>query len=163
MLSLLTDEEKSKIAVMHITGEKDFARFKEMYPSQGIEADVFPYYDNMEELYSKSDLAITRAGAGTLFELALFGLPAIVLPYPHAEGHQEVNACYFEKEGAILLVSERGCTSERLKESVFRLIESPALRIQLNQNLGRLAQPDAAEKLVEVAEELLAEKEPCLA
>jgi len=155
VIAALSDEEKSKIAVMHITGKADFGWFEKMYATQGVEAKVFPYHEQMEELYSTADLAITRSGAGTLSELALFHLPAVVLPYPYAEGHQEMNARSYESEGAILLLSEKGCTPERLKESVFRLMASPELRNQLGRNLARLAKPDASEKLVDMAEELL--------
>lgn len=161
-IQLLSDEEKSKIAVIHITGEKDLSWVETMYLSKGIEALVFPFHERMEEVYPEADLAVTRAGAGTLFELALFALPAIVLPYPHAEGHQEENARYFEKEKAIVRLSEEGSTPEGFKEQVFQLVNSPLLRNRMSQNLERLAKPEASQRLVEIAEELLIEKEPCL-
>ena len=158
----LSDEEKSKMAVFHITGENDLERFKQMYSTERIEAEVFPFYERMEELYSKADMAITRAGAGTLFELALFGLPAVILPYPHADGHQEANAQYFEKQDAVLLIPEHEASPTRLKEAVFELIKSPALRSRLSQNVTRLGQRNASEKLVDTSEQLLS-REACLA
>lgn len=154
-LWLLSDEEKSKIAVIHITGEKDFDGMETMYFSKEIEARVFPFHERMEELYPEADLAVTRAGAGTLFELALFALPAVIVPYPYAEGHQEENARYFEKEGAIIRVSEKGCTPRLLKEKVFQLVNSLPLRNRLSENLKRLAKPEASRRLAEIAEGLL--------
>lgn len=151
----LSREEKSKIAVFHITGEGDFKKFKQMYPSEGIEAEVFSFYNRMEELYSQADIAITRSGAGTLFELALFGVPAVVIPFPHADGHQEANARYFEKEVAISLLTEQEANPANLKDALFELIKSPSLRSRFSQNLTRLAERNASEKLVGVAEELL--------
>ncbi len=159
MLRLLSDEEKSRLAVTHITGEGDLERFKKMYPAIGIEASVVAYHERMEELYSQADLAVTRAGASTLFELALFGLPAIVFPYPHAEGHQEMNARYFERESALVLLSEEKCSPEELRENVFALVHSPELRKKLSRNVRELARPRAADHLVDAVEELLSEKE----
>ena len=154
-------EEKSRMAVIHITGEKDFEFVKTMYLSQGIQAQVFAFYEQMEKLYPQADLGVTRAGASTLFELALFGLPALVIPYPHADGHQDLNARYFEKEGAAWVIPERECTVVRLKEKILKL-SSLETRKRLSQNLRRLARPEASEKLAEVAEELLRAKENCL-
>lgn len=161
-LELLSDEEKSKIAVIHITGEKDFSWIETMYLSKGIQALVFPFHERMEEIYPEADLALTRAGAGTLFELALFRLPAVVIPYPHAEGHQEENARYFEKEGALVRLPEEDSTPARFKDEVWPLVNSMALRNRLSQNLERLARPEASQRLVEVAEELLLPREVCL-
>ncbi len=162
MLQLLSDEEKSKIAVIHITGEKDFGWVETMYLAKGIQALAFSFQERMEEVYPEADLAVTRAGASTLFELALFGLPAVVFPYPYAEGHQEENAHYFEKEGAVVRLSERSSTPVRLKEQVFELVSSVALRNRMSKNLERLARPGASERLVDLAEELLLPREACL-
>ena len=162
MLRLLSDEEKSRLAVTHITGEGERERFQKMYPAIGMRATVFAYREQMEELYSRADLAVTRAGAGTLFELALFGLPSIVFPYPYAEGHQELNARYFERESALVLLSEERCSPEELKENVFALVHSPELRKKLSRNIHKLSRPRAAENLVDAVEALLSEKEVCL-
>ena len=126
-----------------------------MYLNEGIEASVFGFHEKMEELYAASDLALTRAGAGTLFELALFGLPAIVVPYPHADSHQEDNARYFEKEGALVVLKEKEATPERLRGHLLSLVHSPEARRKMSENLKRLARPRAAEDLVRAAEALL--------
>jgi len=159
-LEHFSDEERLKIAVIHITGENDFEFFQKMYLTKGIDSQVFPFYEEMERLYSEADLALTRAGASTLFELALFGIPAVVVPYPFADAHQEVNARYFEKEEALLCVSEDECTPWRLKQSVCELLDSHGLRKRLSENLRRLACRNAAERLVEVAEEVIARSHP---
>ena len=91
-LERLSPEEKQKIAVTHITGKLDFESIKTSYGVLGIVHDIHPFFEDMPQLYQKEDLAVTRAGANTLFELALFGLPGIVIPYPHAGAHQK--ACH---------------------------------------------------------------------
>ncbi len=154
-LGLFSDEEKKGLAVIHITGETDCEVFKAMYPEKGIEALVFPYHERMEELYSDADLAVTRAGAGTLFELALFGLPAIVFPYPYAEAHQELNARYFEEQGGLLIRHESELTPAQFKEEILELMKSQDRRNRMSRQLKELAQPHAAEQLVQTAESLL--------
>ena len=161
VLAQFSDEEKSKLAVIHITGEKDFNVMKAFYENQRIEALVFPFHNRMEEIYPEADLAFTRAGASTLFELALFRLPAIVIPYPHAEGHQEKNARYFENSGALRVFEEKNSTPENLKVAVGELMNSDSLRKKMQEALGRFALSDAAERLVELGEELIREKEVC--
>ena len=160
---LFSDEEKSKLAVTHITGEKDFATLRTMYQNQQIETSLFPFHDRMEELYREADLAITRAGASTLFELAAFGLPAIVVPYPHAEGHQEENARYFEKRGGIRVLPEKNLAPQRLKDAVVEIMNSENLRNQMSHAFTRLALPDAGDQLVELCDEIFVEREPCAA
>ena len=154
-LERFSNEEKRQIAVIHITGRHDYEAVKTMYVEEGIEAHVFDFYERMEEIYSEADIAVTRAGASTLFELALFGLPAVVVPYPHAEGHQEANALYFEERGAAVLVLEKRGASESMKREISGLMYSKSIRSRMSENLKRLARPDATEKLVETADAIL--------
>lgn len=149
-------EEKEKLAVIHITGIQDYEEFKTMYLNEGVEALVYRYHEAMEELFPLADLAITRAGAGTLFELALFGLPALVIPYPYAGGHQELNARYFRDRGGIQLLLEDEAAPDRMRYEAMQLIHSKALREQMSQNLRRLGRPQAADELVMAAEGLSA-------
>lgn len=160
-LAYFTSEEKSRMAVIHITGEKDFKTIQTMYRSAALEASVFPFHPRMEEIYSEVDLAFTRAGAGTLFELALFSIPALVVPYPHASRHQGENAECFEREGAVRLLPESEASPIRLRNEMAGLMNSESLRSQLSEGLKRLARPDAAERLVETACQLLETKESC--
>lgn len=152
---LFSREEKQGLAVIHITGRKEFEGTKKMYFEKGIEALVYPFYERMEELYPEADLALTRAGANTLFELALFGLPAVVIPYPHADGHQELNAESFTRAGGVIHLPQLKAAPGRLKEKISELIRSSELRRQMSENLKRLARPEASDRLAELAEKLL--------
>ena len=125
-----------------------------MYLNEKVPSEVYRFHEQMEDLYAEADLALTRAGAGTLFELALFSLPAIVIPYPHAEGHQELNARFFEKQGALAVLSENEASPEKLKKEISRLMNSHVLRAEMSGRLHQWAYPDAARRLVEAAEEL---------
>ena len=152
---LFSREEKQGLAVIHITGRKEFEGIKKMYFEKGIEALVYPFHEQMEELYPEADLALTRAGANTLFEIALFRLPAVVIPFPYAEGHQELNAESFNRAGGVISLPESKVTPVRLKEKVFELLRSSDLRKQMSERLRGLARPEASRRLAELAEKLL--------
>ena len=116
-----------------------------------LQARVFPFFENMEALYAESDLAVCRAGANTLFELALFRLPAIVIPYPHAGGHQFENATPFVNKQAVLCEPESSLTDERLLKLIRNLKSDEALRTRMASAMQDAATPDAPERLVELA------------
>lgn len=153
--SKFSSEEKKNLAVTHITGKSDFEWVESSYRKNAVQAEVHAFYGKMHELYGRVDMAITRAGANTLFELALFGIPAVVIPYPYAGGHQAENAVYFEKHQALLNQPEATLTSDWLSAKIREFQNNPDLRSQLSLNLSKLAGGDAGAKLVEWTDKLL--------
>lgn len=157
----LSPEERKKIAVIHITGSKDFDWVKGEYSKMQINSKVFPFYAAMQELYAHSDFAITRAGANTLFELALFGLPALVVPFPFAaENHQEINARFFEAQGGIMLEKEESLNSDKLGHILREMME-PSVRRRYSEALKAAAPDDAAQNLAVIASKLLSGETVC--
>jgi len=154
-LMLLSPEETEKIAVIHITGQQDFEKIKKDYSELKFPTHVYPFFDKMHELFPQIDFALTRAGANTLFELALFGVPAAVVPYPHAGAHQKDNADAFEKAGALVLQDESSLSSDLLLRMIRIFISDAGLRQRLSKNIRMLAKPDAAKVLAEKAWALL--------
>ncbi len=152
--SLLLPEEKQKIAVTHLTGKEDFTWVSKKYSDLGIRNEVFSFCDTMEQLYSKADMAITRAGANTLFELALFQLPAVVVPYPHAGAHQQANAAYFASRGAVILKEENTLTAAELLGQILKLKNNPEERRALSASMAGISHSDADSRLAETATNL---------
>ncbi len=149
--SHLSPEEKEEFAVTHITGKTDFEAVSEMYRAESFNARVFPFFEKMEALYAETDLAVCRAGANTLFELALFQVPAIVVPYPHAGGHQLENATEFVNRQAVFCEPESALTDERLISLIRKLKTDETLRARMSSAMKAAAVPDAPERLVELA------------
>ena len=90
----------------------------------GILYRVIGYQAQMAALYAAADLLITRAGAGTLAEVATVGAPAIVVPWPDAaENHQLANAKLLADQDAVLLIEQVAFTPERLIAEIDRFIE----------------------------------------
>ena len=108
---------------------------REAYERNGFEAKVMSFCDQMELAYSAADFVVARAGASTLTELAAFGLPAIMIPYPQAAGnHQWHNARVFERAGAGHVIEQSQLnglhepTGQRLADVIGGLLEDKIQR-----------------------------------
>ena len=111
--------------VLHLAGERDFTELAER--KRRADYLLLPSVERFGAALSAVDLAVSRAG-GTVWELAAAGVPAILVPYPHATGdHQTLNARYFESAGGAVLVPES------------RLAEVPGFADELLADPDRLA------------------------
>lgn len=130
--------------VVHLTGESD-PDAKTLIHPQYI---ALPFYHNMAGLLQRATLAVSRAGAGTLTELAMTQTPAILIPYPFAaEDHQTFNANVFAEAGAARLYQQADLTPELLQQQVLELLKSPERLHQLAVATGQLAVTDSADQL----------------
>lgn len=92
-LSVATALKDLNIKIIHQTGKIDFERVKKEYEKLGVEVELYAFTKEMPHLMSKADLAVSRSGASTLWELCANGLPALFIPYPYAASdHQYYNA-----------------------------------------------------------------------
>ena len=88
------------IKVIHQCGERDYERVKQAYADQKIDVELYSFTKELPELIRRADLAVSRAGASTLWEVTANGLPALFVPYPYAAGdHQFYNAKYLVDKG----------------------------------------------------------------
>ena len=145
--------------IVHQTGESHLEQTRVLYRKLGIEATVMPFIADVPELLDRSDLTVCRAGGSTLAEVAAAGVPAVILPYPHAANdHQRKNAELFRQSGGCLLLDERetdGRLDDRLAASLNGLLENDARRQRISQTVRRLGRPQAAKTIVDMIEGLL--------
>ncbi len=138
--------------IVHQTGERDLARTSQLYGKLGIKAKVVPFIENMPLVLRSSQLAISRAGGTTLAELAASGVPAILLPYPHAtDDHQRKNANLFAEAGAAKTLDERevvGRLDNHLAEAVAELAAAHRVRVRMAHAMTGLARPEATRSVV---------------
>lgn len=105
----------------------DEARARLTYDGGDAVARAVPYLDRMDLAYAAADLVVCRAGSATVAELASTGVPAVLVPYPHAPGdHQTHNARVLSDAGAGLLLPDAEVTADRLAALVGPLLDSPA-------------------------------------
>lgn len=134
------------IWVVHLTGEVDPDRLDLKHPHYFS----LPFYDRMAALLMRADLAISRAGAGTLTELAITKTPSILIPYPHAaEDHQTYNAAIFGSVGAAIVFQQAGLSADQLREQTLSLLnpQHSELLQQMSQKAGELAINDSAHRM----------------
>ena len=138
--------------IIHLTGEKD----PEVDSLEHERYIHFPFYDNMAGLFQRANLAISRAGAGTLTELAITGTPAILIPYPYAaEDHQTYNAQVFVDAGAAIAYQQSELNSQTLSQQVSQWLDSPDQLAQMAQQAKTLAMSDSATKLAQMIQSLI--------
>ncbi|MGH8172994.1 MAG: undecaprenyldiphospho-muramoylpentapeptide beta-N-acetylglucosaminyltransferase [Rhodanobacteraceae bacterium] len=138
------------VAVRHQCGAKHFEKARAAYMNAGIEADVVPFEDDMAAAYAWADLVICRSGALTLAELAAAGVPAILVPYPHAvDDHQTRNAEAMVAAGAARLVAEGDEFVKRLG-AAFEAIGDRAQLLAMAEAARSQAKPDAARRIADI-------------
>jgi UDP-N-acetylglucosamine--N-acetylmuramyl-(pentapeptide) pyrophosphoryl-undecaprenol N-acetylglucosamine transferase len=140
--------------VIHISGTLDWAEVEsgatKLPESQRAYYRPFPYlHEEMAYAYRAADLIVARAGASALGEFPAFGLPSILVPYPHAWRYQKVNADYLVDRGAAVRLNDEDLPAQLLPV-VRDLLENKELRRQMAQAARRLDTPDSAGKLAQL-------------
>jgi len=149
----------SQIEFIHMSGKNYQEELKQAYREHNFSAQVVEFIDRIGEELKKADLVISRAGAGAVFELALFGKPSILIPYPYAsKNHQSANARYLEEEGACWVFEEKELDGKKLASAIKRLFQEPELREKMSEQAKKLAKPEAGKIIAQKLTELGAQK-----
>ncbi len=144
------NESLPSIRLIHQTGKADEERVKGGYAAIGIEADVSAFFNDMAELYSRANLVIARAGATTLAELSVMGLPSLLIPYPYAaDDHQAKNGRYYVKGGGAEMYREAELNAEVLGAAIERLLHNPEKLQSMGRAMKGLSQPDATNQILD--------------
>jgi len=154
----LTKEEREQWQLLHVTGMADESRVKDAYAARGVRSWVASYLVEMDAAYAQADLVIARAGASTIAELARSGKPAILIPYPHAGGHQMANARIVESVGGGVVIEEREATADQLLRFIRLLLPEQQLCAEMGSQISQLAMPDAAYRVTRAIIELTADR-----
>jgi UDP-N-acetylglucosamine--N-acetylmuramyl-(pentapeptide) pyrophosphoryl-undecaprenol N-acetylglucosamine transferase len=134
--------------VLHVAGRRDFGELEAPGPHYVMCDYVTPF----GQALAAADLAVARSG-GSVFELAQYGLPAVLVPYPHASAdHQTTNAEWMTRAGAAVVVRDEELTAARLRDEVRTILETPGRLAAMAAAAAALARPSAA---ADIAAEVL--------
>lgn len=144
------------LQIIHISGEPDLEFVRGRYAASGIPHHVSAFCHRMQDVFAVTDLVVSRAGASSLAELAFFGAPAILVPYPYAaDDHQLKNARVFARQKAAVLLEERQITGTCMAKVLNDLIRDEKTRESLGRRCAALGVRDAAERICNIIEETL--------
>lgn len=150
-----------RIQIIHMTGQLGYEETVSDLIKAGIDLQacgnitVKPYLYNMDEALAAADLVICRAGATTIAEITVRGLPAILIPYPYAsDNHQEHNARALADNGAALMILDRELTGERLVTAVRDLFLDRARLSEMAAAARQMGKPEALQNLLKIIDSL---------
>jgi undecaprenyldiphospho-muramoylpentapeptide beta-N-acetylglucosaminyltransferase len=149
-------------SIYHVVGRRDWDRFSS--PSadgldgagaapSGLFVRRVPYEERMELLYAAADIAVCRAGAMTVAELAVAGVPSVLVPLPGAPGdHQGANARVLAEAGGAVVVADDACTGAALADRLDRLLADPEALAGMERAVRALGRPEAASAAARLVE-----------
>jgi UDP-N-acetylglucosamine--N-acetylmuramyl-(pentapeptide) pyrophosphoryl-undecaprenol N-acetylglucosamine transferase len=136
---------------IHVAGSQDVGRVRARYEQLHMSAVVHPFFARMDLALGAATVAVSRAGASSLAELAAVRLPSVLIPYPSAtDNHQFFNARAYEESGAARLLQQSGATAQQLCESVVCLCEDHERRKAMAEALAKWDSPQAAQQIASV-------------
>ncbi len=143
------------LQVLWQTGKDDAPALRERVRGLSLPVHVMPYVDHMEKAYAVADLAVCRAGAMTIAELTACGVPAILIPYPHAtHDHQTINARGLAERGAAEIIRDDQLTPDDLARRIIHLFQDESRLRRMARNSRAFSRTNAAERLVTSIEAL---------
>ena len=155
------------LQVLHLTGERGHAETLGWWRDAGVDPEdgsgpvrVVPFMEDMSDAYAVADLAVSRAGATTIAELSVLGIPSILIPYPHATAqHQEGNALALAGAGAALVVEDAALSPDVIATLVASIVDRPQRAVEMSRAARAWSRPDAAEALALVVLDAIGERD----
>ncbi len=142
-----------EVQFLIITGKRDYGLFDK---KRGENFLVVDFVEDMSYAYSAASLAVSRAGGGAIAELAFFGVPAVLVPYPFAaDRHQHANARSYASLGGAVVLEESEGFEEELEGLLWELLGDPGRLRQMARGARSFAKPDAARRVLEKIKEVL--------
>jgi UDP-N-acetylglucosamine--N-acetylmuramyl-(pentapeptide) pyrophosphoryl-undecaprenol N-acetylglucosamine transferase len=152
-LNLLPESDRP--IVLHQSGESQLKQLRENYEQSGVQAEIVPFISAPANAFSEADLVICRAGASTVSEIAVVGVAAIFVPFPHAvDDHQTRNAHFLSTKNAAWLYQQAEFTPQLLANLLKEMNRDDLLQRAIKAQ--DFAKRDATEKIVQACQEIFA-------
>ena len=150
MVELLSSDPE--LSIVHQCGSLDYEAVERaaaaLPPHLAARYTARAFFDDMAERIAQSDLVVMRAGGSSIAECSALGRPMIVVPYPHAGGHQRHNAAPYVAAGAAMLIDDAECTPDRLGAEISALVDDPSRWQAMARASLALGLPDATDSVV---------------
>jgi UDP-N-acetylglucosamine--N-acetylmuramyl-(pentapeptide) pyrophosphoryl-undecaprenol N-acetylglucosamine transferase len=154
-LAALPARLREMLRVSHQARPDDLAAAEAIYRNNRIRAEVRPFFIDVPERLARAHLAICRAGASTVAELAAIGRPALLIPYPHAtDDHQAANARAFTEAGAGWIIPQSELRPDTFALHLENLLGDPTALAEAARHAAEFGRPDAAHRLAQLAIDL---------
>ena len=155
------------LQLVHVTGPRGHDEALAWWREAGVDTEdaisgvrVVPFLDDMADAYAAADLVLSRAGATTIAELTVLGLPSILVPYPHATAqHQHGNALALAQAGAAIVLEDADLSPDLVATSVADVLADPARLATMSRAARAWSRPEAAEALALIVLEALEVKD----
>lgn len=138
--------------VIHLCGKNDYSFLKEQYQQMRLRFRLFDFLVDPGAAYQMADVVVSRSGAATILEIAKFQVPAILIPYPLAGGHQRANAKILCQRNVARMIEEKDLTVKMLEKNIVELLTQRPGSEEFKKNMEALVIPDAA---VRIAREMV--------
>jgi UDP-N-acetylglucosamine--N-acetylmuramyl-(pentapeptide) pyrophosphoryl-undecaprenol N-acetylglucosamine transferase len=149
------------IQFLMLVGASDRPQVERRLGEAAARVCVLDYLDEMQDAYALADLAVARSGASSVFELAAFGVPAILVPYPYAaDAHQDSNAAPLVARGAARMIPDAELDGDRLAREIAETLSSPERLGVMAAAMKSWATPDAAQRAADAILDVCKKKEP---
>lgn len=145
-----------KYEIIHQCGFKNFEQIKEKTGQlNGYYLYSFLDAEQIAAAYTSANLIISRAGAGSISEIAACNKPSILIPLPDAAAnHQRENAFAYARAGATTVLEQDNLTSHMLLNEISKVLENPALAQKISANAKNFSQPEAAQRIAQALIEM---------
>ena len=153
---------RSELTLLHVSGPRNYeeveaARGQHGLPPEGDHSGLcyrlVAFEEDMAALYAAADVVVCRAGALTVAELALVGVPAVLVPLPGAPGdHQSANASALVDAGAAVMVKDDECHGQKLADVLDELLVDPTRLSAMGRAAKALGRPDAGDAVATLVE-----------
>jgi UDP-N-acetylglucosamine--N-acetylmuramyl-(pentapeptide) pyrophosphoryl-undecaprenol N-acetylglucosamine transferase len=143
-----------RFQVIHLAGAQDEENVRRRYAGTPVRHYVAAFSSRMDFALQAADLVVSRSGGSSLGELAHFGIPALLIPYPYAaDDHQTRNAQPFARRGAAVLLSQKEAMEGGLRRELGALLEDRLRREAMGRAMREFASEDATVKICKLMEE----------
>lgn len=156
MIEIINENKQLGYQVIYATGPKNYDEVISKLKVENKNFKIEKYIYNMPEVMASADLVICRSGALTVTEVAIIGVPSIMIPFPYAaENHQYYNAKTLADEGAGIIIEEKDLTKDVLEKAINGIINDDNKLKEMSQNAKKIGDNKALERIVKEIEKLV--------